>query len=94
MEMLNPNVEDIRIVRVAILKPKTEIKGHALPMLTKGQAAIVRLDCYFDKSALGQEELVLQFVYEIAGEERVMEMKLAAEFKSAITGGSSLKDLK
>lgn len=94
MEMLNPNVEDIRIVRVAILKPKTELKGQDLPVLTKGQATNVRLDCYFDKSALGQEELVLQFVYEIAGEERVMEMKLAAEFKSAVTGGSSLKDLK
>ena len=94
MEMLNPNVEDIRIVRVAIVKPKTELKGQDLPVLTKGQATNVRLDCYFDKSALGQEELVLQFVYEIAGEERVMEMKLAAEFKSAVTGGSSLKDLK
>jgi hypothetical protein len=93
-EMLNPNVEDIRIVRVAILNPKTELKGQDLPVLTKGQATTVRLDCYFDKSALGQEELVLQFVYEIAGEERVMEMKLAAEFKSAVTGGSSLKDLK
>ena len=94
MEMLNPNVEDIRIVRVAILKPKTELKGQDLPMLTKGQATAVRLDCYFDKSALRQDELVLQFVYEIAGEEKVMEMKLAVEFKSAVTGGSSLKDLK
>ena len=93
IEMLNPNVEDIRIVRAMILKPKTEPKDQDIPILTKGQATTVRLDCYFDKFAIGQEELVLQFVYEIAGEERVMEMKLAAEFKSAETGGSSLKGL-
>ena len=94
IEMLNPNAEDIRIVRATILEPKTEIKGHDLPVLTKGQATNVRLDCYFDKSALGQEKLVLKFVYEIAGEERVMEMKLAVEFKSVVVGGLSLKDLK
>lgn len=94
IEMQNPNGEDIRIVRVAILQPKTEIKGHDLPVLTKGQATTVSLDCYFDKSALGREELILQFYYEIAGEEMVMETKLAAEFKSVVTGGLSLKDLK
>lgn len=94
IEMQNPNGEDIRIVRVAALQPQTEIKGHDLPVLTKKKATNIRLDCYFDKSVLGREELILQFDYEIAGEEMVMETRLAAEFKSAVTGGFSLKDLK
>ena len=91
---MNPNSEDIRILRVTVLKPDTEIKGQMLPVLVKEKASTVQLDCYFNKSALGHEELIVEWVYEIAGEERTWEMKVAAEFRTAITGGFSLKDLK
>ena len=94
IEMMNPNSEDIRILRVTVLKPDTEIKGQMLPVLVKEKASTVQLDCYFNKSALGHEELIVEWVYEIAGEERTWEMKVAAEFRTAITGGFSLKDLK
>ena len=94
IEIINPNPEDIRIVRTAILKPDAEIKGEETPLISKGQTTTIGVACYFNKSSLGQEELIVQCVFEIAGEERVMEMKLAAEFKSALTGGFSLKDLK
>ena len=94
IEMMNPNSEDIRILRVTVLKPDTEIKGQTLPVLAKEKATTVQLDCYFNKSALGHEELIVEWVYEIAAEERTWEMKVAAEFRTAITGGFSLKDLK
>ena len=92
--IVNPNPEDIRIVRIAILKPDAEMKGQETPLIRKGQTTTIGVACYFNKSSLGQEELILQCIFEIAGEERVMEMKVAAEFKSALTGGFSLKDLK
>ena len=94
MEMRNPNMEDIRITRIEVSRPRTEPKGWNLLLLKKGEAATVQIDCYFDKSALGQDELALHVVYEIAGEERTLEMAVKAEFKSAVTGGFSLKDLK
>lgn len=94
IEMMNPNSEDIRILRVTVRKPDTDIKGQVLPVLTKEKATTVQLDCYFNKSALGQEEMIIEWVYEISGEERTWEIKLAAEFRSAVTSGFSLKDLK
>jgi hypothetical protein len=94
IEMLNPNLEDVRIVRIAILKPDAEIKGQELPVIHRDQTTTISVDCYFNKPSLGQDELVLQFICEIAGDEKVMEMKVDAEFRSAVTGGFSLKDLK
>lgn len=93
IEMMNHNTEDIRLLRVTVLKPNTEIKGYTLPVLKKGKASTVQLDCYFNKTALGHEDLIIEWVYEIAGEEKTWEMKIAAEFRSAVTGGFSLKDL-
>ncbi len=94
IEIMNPNPEDLRVVRATILSPEAELKGRELPLVAKGGVATVSLECYFNRSALGQGDLTVQLVYEIAGEERAMELKAAAEFRSALTGGFSLRDLK
>ena len=94
IDIQNPNFEDLRFVRATILSPEAELKGQELPLVAKGGTATVSLECYFDRSALGQKELTIQLVYEITGEDRVIELKVAGEFKSAVTGGFSLKDLK
>ncbi|MBU4074356.1 MAG: hypothetical protein KKF28_03075, partial [Proteobacteria bacterium] len=94
IDILNPNSEDLRVVRVTILSPEAQLKGQELPLVAKGETATVSLECNFNRSALGRGELSIQLVYEIAGEERAMELKAAGVFKSAVTGGFSLKDLK
>ncbi|KAF0159517.1 MAG: hypothetical protein FD159_458 [Syntrophaceae bacterium] len=93
IEMLNPNPEDIRILRMTVVKPIAEIKGQVIPVLIKEKTTTIQLDCYFNKSAISQESLIVQCAYEIAGEERVMKIETAAEFRSALTGGFSLTDL-
>ncbi|MCK4814469.1 hypothetical protein KA005_01760, partial [bacterium] len=76
------------------LSPDADIKGCTTPYVAGSGHSTVEVDCYFNKSALGEEELIIQFTYEISGEEHIKELKAAAEYKSAATGGFSLRDLK
>ena len=94
IEVQNPNSEAIQILRVDLLSPDADIKGCTTPYVAGSGYGTVEVDCYFNKSALGEEELIIQFTYEISGEEYIKELKAAAEYKSAVTGGFTLKDLK
>jgi len=94
IEVQNPNPEPVQILQVDVLSPDTEVKACTRPNIEAGKYGTVQMDCYFHKSALGSEELVVQLTYEIAGEKSTRDLTQAAEFKSALTGGFSLKDLK
>jgi len=94
IEVQNPNSETIHILRVDLLSPDADIKGCTTPYIAGSGYGTVEADCYFNKSAIGEEELIIQFTYEISGEEYIKELKAAAEYKSAVTGGFTLKDLK
>ena len=51
------------------------------------------MNCYFKKSALGNKPLEIEVVYEISGEQHTLPLVLESEFKSAMAGSFSLKDL-
>lgn len=94
MEVQNPNSEAIRILRVDVLSPDSDVKGYNTPNIEAGRYSVVTIDCYFNRSALEKSELTLQLTYSVANEERAVKSSVAAEFKSVASGGFSLKDLK
>lgn len=56
-------------------------------------SAVVDCDCYFSREAVDEDRLTLQLSYEVGGEEGVVDVGVAASFKSAVTGGFSLRDI-
>lgn len=93
LEVQNPNPEPVQILQVDILSPDTDIKSCTTPHIGGNQYGVIQMDCYFNRSALKSGELAIQFTYKIAGEEYTKELSLSAEFKSAVSGGFTLKDL-
>ena len=89
----NPNRETLTIRRVEVLTPDAEVKAFTAACIAEGEERSFSVSCLFNGSARGKEELVLHIAYEIAGDERAVELKTAAEFKSALTTGLNLKDL-
>ncbi len=94
IEVQNPNSEAIRILRVDVLSPDTDVKGYNTPNIEAGRYSEVTIDCYFNRSALENSELTLQLTYSVVDEERAVKLSIAADFKSVASGGFSLKDLK
>lgn len=86
--------EAIRILRVDVLSPDTDVKGYNTPNIEAGRYSVVTIDCYFNRSALENSELTLKLTYSMADEESAVKLSVAADFKSAASGGFSLKDLK
>ncbi|MFH1943505.1 MAG: hypothetical protein ABIL68_15490 [bacterium] len=93
IEVQNPNLEPVQVLQVDILSPDTDTKSCTTPHIGGNQYGVIQMDCYFNSSALKSEELAIQFTYRIAEDEYTKELSLSAEFKSAVTGGFSLKDL-
>jgi len=93
VELYNPNPAEIRVVRCSVALPENDLKGSSLPIIAGEQRASVRLDCYFKKSALGECDMELEIVYEIAGEMKTLGLVLTSEFRSAMSGGFTLRDL-
>jgi hypothetical protein len=93
LEMQNPNTNDIRVSNINILSPETDLKDYRSPIVKAEGAGVLSMDCYFKKAALKQKKLEIEVLYDVAGEERTLTVALASEFKSATTGGLSLKDL-
>jgi hypothetical protein len=94
IEVQNPNSEAIRILRVDVLNPDTDVKGYNTPKIEAGKYAGVTIDCYFNRSALENSELKLQLTYSVADEEHAVKVSVAVDYKSVASGGFSLKDLK
>jgi hypothetical protein len=94
IEVQNPNSEAVRILHVDVLSPDTDIKACITPHIGSNQYGVIQIDCYFNRSALKSEEMSVQFTYEITGEEYTQDLSLTAEFKSAVSGGFTLKDLR
>lgn len=93
IEIQNPTPEPVEILQVDILSPDADIKSCTTPNIGGNQYGVIHLDCYFNRSAIKSEELAIQFTYKIAGEEYTKELSLSAEFKSAVSGVFTLKDL-
>jgi len=91
----NSNPDPLRIVRVEIIKPESsevrefnpcEIDGH--------KEKRFNIKCYFKNSATRENELLLRAVYRYGEAERELLLSLKSTFKTAMTGGFSLKNLK
>ena len=93
IEIQNPNPEPVRVVRADVVSPDADVKEFTTPRIESQEVGELVLNCYFRKSAQGQEELLLQITYELAGEEHTVQALTAAVFKSATTGGFNLRDL-
>ena len=93
IEIQNQNEEEIKVLNAEVLCPDSEVKQfNGINIKGKGYGT-VEINCYFKNTAKGQNELSIQMSYLIAGEEKVCEISIPAEFKSAVTGGFSLKNL-
>lgn len=93
IELKNPNPTDINILRATVISPETDLKGLDIKIIPAGGNELLRLDCYFKKGAQGERTLEVEIVYEISGEKQTQLVKLESDFKSAVKGGFSLKDL-
>jgi hypothetical protein len=93
IELQNPNSSTMRIIRVSVPSPETDLKGCASPVLGPGESDVLRMDCYFQKAALQESSLMIEITYEIAGDTYTLSVPLDCQFRSAVSTGFSLKDL-
>ena len=90
----NPNPEPLRIIRVEIVKPEASEVREFNPCTIEGNSEKqFDVKCYFKKEATRENELLLRFIYQYGEEEREFVLPLKSIFKTAVTGGFSLKNL-
>jgi len=93
LKLQNSNATEIRVLRASVLSPDTDLKDCSRPIVPAVGEAVMTLDCYFRKAALGQPRLDIEIVYEMAGGTHTALVSLESVFKSAVKSGFSLKDL-
>ena len=93
VEIQNPNAIDIRILRASVMSPETDLKSCEVAVVPAGSVNTLQMSCYFKKAALGDKSLEIEIAYEVSGEQHTLSLSLECEFKSAMAGGFSLRDL-
>ena len=93
VEIQNPNAIDIRILRASVTSPETDLKSCEVAVIPAGSVNTLQMSCYFEKAALGEKSLEIEIAYEVSGEQHTLSLTLECEFKSAMAGGFSLRDL-
>jgi len=93
VEIQNPNTIDIRIFRASVTSPETDLKSCEVAVIPAGSVNTIQMSCYFKKAALGEKNLEIEMAYEVSGEQHTFSLTLECEFKSAMAGGFSLRDL-
>jgi hypothetical protein len=93
VEIQNPNAIDIRILRASVMSPETDLKSCEVAVVPAGSVNTLQMSCYFKKAALGEKSLEIEIAYEVSGEQHTLSHSLECEFKSAMAGGFSLRDL-
>ncbi|MDA2928388.1 hypothetical protein MYX84_00320 [Acidobacteria bacterium AH-259-O06] len=93
VEIQNPNAMDIRILRASVTSPETDLKTCEVAVVPAGSVNALQMSCYFKKVALGEKSLEIEIAYEVSGEQHTLSLTLECEFKSAMAGGFSLRDL-
>ncbi len=90
----NPNPENLRIVRAEIVKPESsEIREFHTSNIAANSEKLFNIKCYFKQAATKETELSMRFIYQYGEEERELLISINSTFKSAMTGGFSLKNL-
>jgi len=93
LEIQNQAHEPLNVLTSEVVCPPTDMEGASTPTIPAMGTGTVTYDCYFAKKAQSEDMLLIQLIYEIGGEERTLDIRLPAVFRSAQTGGFSLKDL-
>ncbi|MBU2521598.1 MAG: hypothetical protein KKD50_05150, partial [Proteobacteria bacterium] len=93
VEIQNPNPSDIRILRASVTSPETDLKSCEIAVIPAGSVNTLQMSCYFKKAALGEKCLEIEIAYEVSGEQHTLSLTRECEFKSAMAGGFSLRDL-
>jgi hypothetical protein len=90
----NSNPDTLRIVRVEVIKPEaSEVREFDACEIDGNSEKQFDIKCYFKKAATQENELLLRFIYQYGEEERELVLSLKSIFKTAMTGGFSLKNL-
>jgi hypothetical protein len=93
IEIQNPNAVDLCVLRASVSSPETDLKSCDVGVIPAGRVNTIQMNCYFKKAALGEKNLEIEIAYEISGEQHTLALVLECEFKSAMAGGFSLRDL-
>jgi hypothetical protein len=93
IEVQNPNAVDLHVLSASVSSPETDLKNCDVGIIPAGSANTIQMNCYFKKSALGEKNLEIEIAYEISGDKHTHALLLECDFKSAMAGGFSLRDL-
>lgn len=93
MEIQNLNSTEIHVLRATVISPDTDLKSCEPVAVPAGGVNVLKMNCYFKKAALDTKGLEIEIIYEIAGEQRTLPVRLEAEFSSAMSAGLDLRDL-
>jgi len=94
IELQNSNTKPMMIERVDVLTPGSDVRRGSTGELAPGKSLTVEVECTFDATSLTADELAVQITYSIEGTQQVADCRTAASFRSAVTGGFSLKKLR
>jgi len=90
----NPNVEPLRVIRAEIVKPDfSELRRFNPCEIDDKSEKQLKVKCYFNKAAINANELSIRFIYQYGEEKSELIFSLTSIFKTAMTGGFSLKNL-
>lgn len=90
----NANPDALRVVRVEVVKPEaSEVREFDPCKIDGNSEKQFDIKCYFKKESIKENELLLRFIYQYGEEERELVLSLKSIFKTAMTGGFSLKNL-
>ncbi len=93
IELQNPNTIELNIFRATVMAPEADLKDCETKTIPAGSTKSIKMNCYFKKTALGENPLEIEIAYEIAGEHHTILLTLESDFKSALSSGFNLKDL-
>jgi len=93
IELQNPNSVVLHPTALELLSPDAAVRSVELHDVDPESISVLSVDLYFQEAALTQSVLELTLRYTVAGEEYEQVLVLPAEFRSAMSGGFSLKDL-
>ncbi len=93
LEIQNPNSQAMDIRKIGIHEPVADVRFASTGKIPAGKTLEFEIQCLFGTAAQKAEELVVYVSYSFDGNEATTACRTAAVFKSAMSGGFSLKDL-
>ncbi len=93
IELQNKAYQPLSVTDAEVAAPDTDVKSWSSATIPAGGAGVIVYDLYFSRSAVAADFLTLNLTYELGPQERVLQVRLPATFRSAQTGGFSLRDL-